>query len=323
MPRIRYEDMKLSKDKLAMIEKANKVITAYREKGLDLTLRQVYYQFVARDWFPESWADPKTGSTNNMKSYKRLGDAIADGRLCGLIDWNAIVDRTREVRLNAHWKGPQDIVEACAAQFQIDKWARQGNYIECWVEKDALIGVLEAACKPLDVPYYSCRGYNSASEIWNAGHKRLKPRVQDGKQCIIIYMGDHDPSGIDMTADVGNRLRQFSGSDEIVVERIALNRDQIDEYDPPENPTKMTDSRAEKYVAEHGESCWELDALDPTILIDLIREKIIEYREEDLWQEALEEEREHRRNLYRISRGWEKATRAVKGIDVSEIDLGE
>jgi hypothetical protein len=329
MPRIKYEEKRFSPERLAISAQANTIVTEWQAKGLDLTLRQVYYQFVARDWFPASWADPETGSTNNDKSYDKLGDIVADGRLAGLIDWNAIVDRTRKVRGNSHWESPEDIIEACAQSFQIDKWKNQKKYVEVWVEKDALIGILEAACSPLDVPYYSCRGYNSHSEIWNAAYNRLRPRMNHGnphvaKKCVILYMGDHDPSGIQMRDNVEQRLRQFSMFESgVTVERIALNRDQVDEYNPPENPVKMTDSRSAAYVAEHGQHCWELDAIDPDVLIELITERVKAHRSESAWLSAKHDEREHKKALFRISQGFDKAKAAVKNIEVTLPDEEE
>src|SRR4029077_14559396 len=140
-----------------------------------------------------------------------------------------------------------------------------------------------------------CRGYNSMSEIWNAAYNRFRLRCENGKRCHILYLGDHDPSGIDMTRDVEERINQFAqtthevhgGDDWIKVTRLALNMDQVDEYNPPPNPTKMTDSRAEDYVDKFGETCWELDALDPPVIRDLTTEAVIALRDEDLWVEAL------------------------------------
>lgn len=196
--------------------------------------------FVSRDWFPENWKDPKTGSTNNEKSYDKLGNLISDGRMAGLVDWEAIVDRTRFIRKNSHWTSPEAIVQSCAEQFEIDKWENQEVYVEVFIEKDALIGVIENVCQENDVPYLACRGYASMSEIWRAGHKRLKPKIDNGKKVIVLYLGDHDPSGIDMGNDVRNRLMTFTGASasQLEVRRIALTMDQIEEYAPPPNPTK-------------------------------------------------------------------------------------
>ena len=182
MPCICYVPKKFHASSLAIIADANRIIASYLRQGFKLTLRQLYYQFVARDLLPDSWIDPvynpKHGlpadTKNTMKNYKRLGDLINDGRLAGKIDWNAIEDRTRNLQSSPHWSSPHSIVRACASQYAVDLWEDQDAYVEVWVEKDALIGVLERVCTDLDVPYFACRGYTSQSEMWGAAATALR-----------------------------------------------------------------------------------------------------------------------------------------------------
>lgn len=297
MPRIKYQDFKFKAATLARIDQANTIIAEYQAQGYDLTLRQLFYQFVSRDLLP-----------NNDREYSKLGDVIANARMAGLIDWEAIVDRTRFIRENSHWFGPDAIVRTCSRQFQVDKWADQPTYIEVFVEKDALIGVLERVCKENDVPYLACRGYASASEIWRAGHERLLPKMQADKQVTILYLGDHDPSGIDMTRDIRERLNVFTARSnsplQVEVERLALNMDQVELYNPPPNPTKLTDSRAEWYIDQYGESCWELDALDPVVISDLIRNAIESRRDDAVWNASIARETAARASLAAVADQW-------------------
>jgi hypothetical protein len=317
MPKLLYESTNFSPASREIIQRANTIIASFHAQGIDLTLRSLYYKFVAGDYFPETYIDPKTGSKNNERSYKKLGDVVANARLAGLIDWSAILDRTRRVQTSSHWDSPADILGACAAQFRIDKWASQPNYVEVWAEKDAVLSVLEVACVPLEVPYYACRGYNSLSEIWNAGYNRFRPQVQAGKKCHIIYMGDHDPSGMDMPRNVEERVNQFAGTnqvhagDVIRVRRLALNMDQILEYNPPPNPTKQTDSRSSNkegtgYIDKYGDESWELDALDPIVLRDMITAAVKKLRNDHLWLAAVEEENGHKDGLARCAANWAK-----------------
>lgn len=295
MPKIAYLSKNFGTDRLSVIERANQVLAEYAAQGFDLTLRQLYYQFVARGWIP-----------NKQSEYKRLGETINEGRLAGLIDWDRIVDRTRNLEQNNHWDGPEDIVEACASQFQIDKWAGQENYVEVWIEKDALAGILEVACKPLDVAYFSCRGYTSQSELWSAA-MRLVRKAEDGRQITIVHLGDHDPSGIDMTRDIRDRLKLFMerhGQDAPEVLRVALNMDQVEQYNPPPNPAKTTDSRYDDYIVEHGEESWELDALEPAVITALIQEAVGERRDEELWERSKAAENRHKRLLSVVSERW-------------------
>lgn len=267
--RERYINKNFRADSLAIIEQANQIIADYRAQGFSLTLRQLYYQFVARDLLP-----------NTERSYKRLGGIINDGRLAGMIDWDSIEDRTRNVRINSHWEDPAAVLRSARASYGIDMWANQPKRVEVWIEKEALAGVISGVCSELDVPHFACRGYVSQSEQWRAG---LRCRNPDQKT-IILHLGDHDPSGIDMTRDNQERLTMFSDR-RVEVNRIALNMDQIDEYGPPPNPAKMTDSRFREYMLNYGDSSWELDALEPSVIVELIREWVDVYRDDDLWEE--------------------------------------
>lgn len=291
MPKIAYIDKKFRAASLATIETANAIIAEYVAQGFDLTLRQLYYQMVARGHIE-----------NSERSYKNFGNVIDDGRLAGLIDWEHIVDRTRNLRSNGHFDAPSDIMDAAARSYQIDKWERQPNRVEVWVEKDALVGVIEVVCRRLDVPYFACRGYTSQSEMW-AGARRLLRWRDAGQTPVILHLGDHDPSGIDMTRDIIDRMTLFSGG--VTVDRLALNWTQIAEHNPPPNPAKLTDARAEGYVAAFGLSSWELDALDPTTIAGIIERAVVSLRDDALWAEAVEEEREGRRLLREAATRWE------------------
>lgn len=298
MPKLRYIHKSFREDSLALIEIANDIISEYLGQGFHLTLRQLYYQFVARDLLP-----------NTQRAYKKLGGLVSDGRLAGLIDWDAIEDRTRNIRSVAHWGDPAEIVEACADQFRIEKWRDQPYHCEVWIEKDALIGVIEGVCEEFDVPYFSCRGYVSQSEMWGAAQRFNEFRDKD---CLIIHLGDHDPSGIDMTRDIQERMDLFS-VDVIEVERIALTADQIAEYSPPPNPAKTTDSRSAGYIALFGEDSWELDALEPAVLARLIRNKIESILDDEKWDAAVLEEDRHRTALRNVADSWEDVVEEFNG----------
>jgi hypothetical protein len=294
VPKICYVPRRFSADARTAIQQANDIIAEYQRQGYSLTLRQLYYQFVSRDLIP-----------NNMKSYKRLGSIVNDGRLAGLIDWSAIEDRTRNLHELASWGSPKSIVAACASQFRIDKWSNQPCRVEVWIEKEALAGVFQRVCDELQVALFACRGYTSQSEMWVAG-QRLKKIIDDGREARIIHFGDHDPSGIDMTRDIVDRLEMFSGGVEL--KRLALNMDQVDEYGPPANPAKISDSRAAEYIRVYGDESWELDALEPNVLAGLVRDFVAGVRDETLWEEALAEEEEHKRLLREVSDQWDSLT---------------
>lgn len=295
MPLIEYVSKRFSAAARSIIDTANDIIQEYQKQGFDLTLRQLYYQFVSRDII-----------ANQQKEYKRLGDIINDARLAGLVDWEAIVDRTRELRGNSHWETPHQILEVCVKQFQIDKWNGQPKRVEVWIEKDALVGVIERTCRALDVAFFSCRGYTSQSEMW-VGAQRLLEYARAGQHTTVLHFGDHDPSGLDMTRDIQDRLALFFSQDEFdspTVKRVALTMKQVEQYNPPPNPAKITDTRAGKYIAEHGDESWELDALEPTVIDALIRREVLKLRDEDLWNESVKKEKAHIAQLTKAAKGF-------------------
>lgn len=268
-----YKAKKFMPPTMVIIDQANEIIEEYQKQGLNLTLRQLYYQFVARDLFP-----------NVQKNYQKLSIIISEARLAGLVDWNAIIDRTRDYKSLAHWDSPAEIVDACAEQYRVWKWANQPTVVEVWIEKEALIGVVEEPCNKLDVGYFACKGYNSQSEMWAAA-MRLKGYIDNGQQVKIIHLGDHDPSGIDMTRDILERINMFLDNDlNFDLVRLGLNHDQIKKYNPPPNPTKFKDPRASDYIKNYGRKSWELDALEPKVMRDLITKEINKTRDLKMWK---------------------------------------
>lgn len=344
MARIKYIDKTFKPDTLRVIGQANQICAEYARHGLTLTLRQLYYQFVARGLL-----------VNEQKEYKRLGDILNDARMAGRMDWDYLVDRTRNLVALPHWDDPVDIIEATAHSYRTDRWAQQPLRMEVWIEKDAGIGVIEDVCRRNDVPYFSCRGYTSVSEIW-AGAQRIRRYLESGQDVVVLHIGDHDPSGLDMSRDIEDRLRLFIDKDqehavtdrlietltaevgadevlatwqaldedeqhnralatrralggdgwgEVTVRRIALNFDQIERYNPPPNPAKSTDARYRRYVRDTGlDESWELDALDPLVLQDLIQDAIDEVRDADSWQQATDRMETDRELLTRTAQHW-------------------
>jgi hypothetical protein len=244
---------------------------------------------------------------NKQTEYKKLGSIINDARLAGEIDWDAIEDRTRFLRTQSHWDSPADIISACAEQFRIDKWEDQNYRPEVWIEKDALVGVIEGVCKANDVSFFSCRGYVSQSEMWRTA-QRLATTIRGGQMPYLIHLGDHDPSGIDMSRDIADRIDTFlqvngwrRGSDWNIL-RIALNMDQVRKHKPPPNPAKLSDSRAQAYIPTYGTDSWELDALDPATLATLIEEKISDLRDDYLWRQKDREQKVGRDKLNEVAK---------------------
>nr|WP_272887283.1 hypothetical protein [Stutzerimonas stutzeri] len=258
-----------------MIQFMNHLIADYQKQGYVLTVRQLYYQLVAQ-----------AVVENTLQSYKRVAGLINDAKLAGLIDWDAIEDRTREFLVNPHWSSGGEIIRTAANSYGEDMWDNQESRVFVIIEKEALVGVLQRACRKFDVPMLAARGYPSGTVLRDFAESHLLPAIKNGQFVRVLHLGDHDPSGIDMTRDLVDRISMFTygmvtDSD---IDRIALTMDQVDEVKPPENPAKSTDSRFASYRREYGTSSWELDALTPQYLNNLVEMHIESHIDPDSWQ---------------------------------------
>lgn len=343
-----YESKRINPERRAVMETANAICEQYASQGLVLTLRQLYYQFVARGLV-----------SNEQAEYDRLGDICKDARMNGIMDWDFLIDRTRNLMSWKTYKGPEAALKELAEKYHRDMWAPQFQRIEVWVEKDAAIGVIEGVCSANSVPYFSCRGYTSVSEIHSAA-QRLRWHIEKGNQVTILHIGDHDPSGLDMTRDIEDRLRMFMSRDwaglhlgagswtrgqiresmrehmagkrrerygdaghhsvykdvvnPFVVKRIALNIDQIEQYAPPPNPVKMTDARWRSYAEQTGlDESWELDALEPSVVQDLITTEVDLLRDEAKWADEEWTLATEKKTLQGVANYWEEVTAMVAG----------
>jgi hypothetical protein len=285
---------------IVLIDNINTIVGEYQALGFILTLRQLFYQFVSR---------PSLGLANTFDDYKRLGRTVTDARRAGLIDWDAIEDRTRNVHRLPTWDDPPEIVASCAEQYREDLWASQRYRPETWIEKDALTGVIEDVCDELRTPYFSCRGNVSEPEMYAAG-KRFARIARQGQIPIVLHLGDHDPNGVDMTRDIRERLRIFARR-EIEVRRIALNLGQVTGLPP--NFAKEKDSRYATYVRQFGTTdCWELDALAPNVISDLVRDELNRLIDQDAWARANADEDDNRSVLAAAASNWSLVKSALR-----------
>jgi hypothetical protein len=219
----------------ALVDHANRIIAEYQRQGFRLTLRQLFYQFVSRDWLE-----------NTQKQYRTLQRTLVNGRNAGEIDWDAIEDRERVMQLWASYRNPAECLEDAADSYREDLWAEQRYRPEVWIEKEALVGVIERICHQYQVPYLAHKGGNSASAMYEAG-KRFADIISEGQIPLVLHLADHDPTGVFMTEDTEERLALYAGQD-IEVRRIALTMAQVRRYQPPANFVKEKDKRTPDYV---------------------------------------------------------------------------
>lgn len=252
-----FREHRFSEAKQALINTCSTIIEEYQAQNLRLTLRQLYYQCVSRDIIP-----------NTKKSYKTLGNLISDARLAGLLDWDAIEDRVRVPRTQQEFDNLADLAETAVNAYRLPRWKGQDTYCELWVEKDALAGVLSPLAREFHVTMMVNRGYSSQSAMYESAN-RFREKGDD-LSLQLFYLGDHDPSGEDMVRDIRERFQMF-GVD-VSVDKIALTMTQVRQFRPPPNPAKITDPRAAAYIAQFGNSSWEVDALPPEVLARIIRQ---------------------------------------------------
>lgn len=292
MAREAYQDFNFRRDTLAVIEQLQDIVTEYQAQGYVLTVRQLYYQMVARGYVE-----------NTLQSYKRVASICNDARLGGLLDWDAIEDRTRDFVRQTRWDDGPHILRACINSYHQDMWVNQSSRVFVIVEKEALVGVLDRVCRQYDVPLLAARGYPSGTVLREFALEDLVPALEAEQVPVILHLGDHDPSGLDMTRDLTERIEMFSYR-EVELHRIALNMAQVQELNPPENPAKATDARFATYQREFGDSSWELDALPPDYLNNLVGSEIRSYIDDEAWQETAEKVNAVKVKLEQLAKEW-------------------
>ena len=282
---IKYSDLKPQGAKSELIRRSASLLEPAEAAGDVMSLRQLYYQFVAKGWLP-----------NSLESYNLLKDAVSVGRMCGLLSWTAIEDRSRSLQGLRTWDGPSQALRKARSEYLTDLWSDQPFRPEVWVEKEAMEGVIAQVSNRLRVDFFCVRGYGSSSALWAAG-QRMASYVRKGQTPIVFYLGDHDPSGLHMGKDISGRLETFAGVP-VAVQRIALNMPQIERYKPPPNPAKKTDARFKQYEKETGlDESWEMDALPTNVIRSLIADAVHRVTDVSRWDASLAQEASDKEEL--------------------------
>jgi hypothetical protein len=279
-----------------IIRHCEEIVNEYLQQDIKLTLRQLYYQLVARGFIP-----------NHDKVYDKLSILLTDARYNGLIDWESIEDRIRVPKMHAEWDNVLALIKSAKYSYRLPRWSDQNFYIELFTEKDALSSVLQPIADDWHIHFCVNRGYSSASAMYDLS-KRIIGQLEAGKRCIILYLGDHDPSGLDMLRDITERNAEFltKGNEYIYpafeVVPIALTGAQVKQYNPPSNPAKLTDPRAKWYIAKYGDKSWEVDALRPEVMIKLVNDTIAKYVDLPKLEAVKRQEREDMKKVEEFAR---------------------
>lgn len=272
----RFLQKKFSRKTKVQLVQILGILDEYDKSGYKLTLRQLYYQLVSRDIIP-----------NLLKEYQKLSRLLSDARLTGLVDWDMVEDRVRIPHIKPQFTDIKHLVETALYSYRKDRWKDQDYYVELWCEKDALSGVLKPITDKYHIHLLVNRGYGSTTVLYDAS-KRFASAEQGGKICVLLYLGDLDPSGEDMVRDISMRLYQFNVN--VFVRKIGLTIEQVQLYDPPPNPAKKTDPRSKEFISKYGSSSWEVDALRPDDLNHLIKSEIQKFLDETKMKQIIQEE---------------------------------
>jgi len=246
---------------LEILAGANTVLALNNEQGFKITIRQLYYQLVANGTVE-----------NTLRSYENFVALMTKGRMAGKVDWDALADGTREVIARPHWGSGEAALQHAADRYMEDLWDEQPNRVIVIAEKEALISTLQGVCQEWLCPLQLARGYSSATSL----RELVKQRILCASQRIVVlHLGDHDASGIDMSRDLEERLQLFAGSGvHIDFRRIALSMEQVEAQAVPPNPVKVTENRYNAYRKRFGDESWELEALRPQYLRTLVEQEL-------------------------------------------------
>jgi hypothetical protein len=264
-------------------------ICAEYEHGV-LTLRGLHYQLVGR------------GMTNSLKHYKRVVSAMIKARREGLVAYSQFSDHDREALGQTKWRetvleteieAAKEEIEAWMTHYAKNRWERQSSYVEVWIEKKALQGTFRPIARALSVALCPCKGYPSLTFLHQASN-RFKAAEREGREPVIVYFGDHDPSGEDIPRSIGDNLSKDFGVS-VTVDVRALTAQQCLDMELPPAPTKVGDSRSAKFT---GIGQVELDAVPPETLQRMASEGINAYLDPEILDQVKETEAKERK-LYR------------------------
>ena len=275
-----WKPNKSSRERLAVI---GGVLEEYVADNITLTLRQLFYQLVTKNVI-----------LNTPQEYNKLGELLSKARLAGLVDWSAIEDRVRQAVEWQHFDNIQQCADRAARQFTLDRWKDQPNYVELWSS------VIQPICSEHFNVLMVNRGYSSSSAMYES-RNRIERNAR-GRDVTILYLGDLDPSGEDMVRDIEDRLETFNVSN-FLVEKLALNIDQVRHFKLPHNSVKSADSRSPGFVAKYGSKCYEVDAIPPKALQKMIREAIQSHMDMDAYEAIKLREQVLRSKLVKAVKG--------------------
>jgi hypothetical protein len=271
-------------------------IVAALKEDAPMTVRQVFYRLVSNGVIAKSEAEYKSTVVRLLGEMRRAGE----------IPFGWIADNTRWMRKPDTHRSLESMLRNTAEGYRRQVWDNQDAYVEIWLEKDALSGVLYQETAKWDVPLMVTRGYPSLTYL----HSAAEAIAEEGKPAHLYYFGDYDPSGVDIPRKVEKDLRIFAPDADITFTRVAVNEDQIRAFNLPTRPTKKTDSRSKGF---EGESV-EVDAIPPRQLRAMVKECVDQHVDPIAYARLMAVEQAERETLGNLAdwyeaRGWQEGGR--------------
>jgi hypothetical protein len=281
----------LAKASLELIE----VMYAVAEAAQPITGRGIGYKLFTRGLIPSM-------SNQNMQRVYRL---LKEARERGMIPWEWIVDETRALERTASWDHPTEFVDSMRRSYRRNFWVQQPRRVEVWSEKGTVRGVLAPVLDEYGVGFRVLHGFSSATTVHDVAQD------DDGRELVVLYVGDWDPSGLCMSEhDLPTRLTEYEG-DHVTIKRIALTKPLLDGLPSFPAADKKTDTRYKWFVQNFGDLCWELDALDPNILRSTVETAIKEHIEPVAWDRCDRVEKAERESLEHVLDAWNGGRKRV------------
>jgi hypothetical protein len=267
-------------------------MAAITEAAQPITGRGVGYQLFTRRLIPSM-------SRADMQRVYRL---LKEARELGIIPWEWIVDETRGIERVPTWANPEYYAQCVADSYRRDFWDQQPHRVQVWSEKGTIRGVLQPVLDHYAVGFNPVHGFTSATDAHEACMD------DDGRNLIVIYVGDFDPSGMFMSeVDLPNRFEKYEGF-HIKLRRIALTVEQLQGLPSFAAADKRKDPRYRWFVKNHGHHCWELDAMDPNALRDCVEREIKKLIEPVAWKRCEVVNKAERESLVSVLANWRAAS---------------
>lgn len=276
----------------ALIDEANEILAAESP----MTLRQLFYRLVS-----------SSAINNDKRSYTALCRVMTKARKDGRIDFDHMVDRSRPTYTPYVFDDPQDYARSIKSSYRKDYWLSQSWYVEIWTEKDSISGSIEPITDELGITVRVGRGYLSTTRKYEIARHFMHGRGKD-KSIQVFYLGDFDPSGMDLEKDAVAEIRKHGA--QFNIDRLAIHHADIARFNLPPLRVKDDDSRSKNFKRSHGNKCVELDALPVEELRRRIRESVSALIDHERWDRAVAVEKVEIASILEGMKSWPGMERA-------------